>query len=268
MSSWLDIIIPIAHPEARLNGTIASLVNQTDHDFGVVLNENHFESVSIEVNEAERQLQAAGIPVRRMKAPFPLKRAEQWNWAHSQSQAEWLKLLLPGEQLKPAYVQRLKQRVNEHPKAQFVRCDAEVGTDWGMETISAPIDQDHVNPAEFLNYFPAQPGWISRSVNVAYTRTAWLATGGYSAHLPACAALNLNVILALHHGLDNIPETLASSDETSENSARTGGVSRVNRGLETWLILRQAKNYCLASRLPWSNHCLLAKGLSAGLGRW
>src|SRR5690242_5666616 len=110
MSSWLDIILPIAGPGDRLNGTITSLVKQTIHGFGVVLNENQFEPVSIEVNEAERQLQSAGIPVRRMKAPFPLKRTEQWNWAHSQSEAEWLKLLLPGEQLKPAYVQRLKER--------------------------------------------------------------------------------------------------------------------------------------------------------------
>ncbi|EEF59534.1 hypothetical protein [Pedosphaera parvula] len=260
MSAWLDIIIPVAHPEACLGETIGSLVAQRERGFVVQLNESALAPVSIEVNEAERQLQAAGIPVRRVKAPFQLKRTEQWNWAHSQSEAEWLKMLLPGEELKPAYFERLKQRVTERPKAQFVRCDAEVATDWGKETMRAPTGQSSISPLDFLNYFPRQMSWISRSINVAYTRTAWLATGGFSAHLPACAALNLNAILALHYGLENISESLVATGETAKSPARAVMSTRMNRMIETWLMLRQMKNYCLAAKLPWSK-----TGVASGL---
>jgi hypothetical protein len=260
MSNWLDIIIPVAQPEACLSGTIGSLVAQTDRTFSVLLNENVFATVSLEVDEAERQLKAVGIPVHRVKAPFQLKRTEQWNWAHAQSEAEWLKMLLPGEELKPAYVERLKQRVAEHPGTQFVRCDAEVATDWGKETLRAPTGQSSISPLDFLNHFPLRMSWISRSTNVAYTRTAWLAMGGYSAHLPACAALNLNAMLALHHGLENISESLVATGETAESSARAVMSTRMNRMIETWLMLRQMKNYCLAAKLPWSK-----TGVASGL---
>jgi hypothetical protein len=43
--------------------------------------------------------------------------------------------------------------------------------------------------------------------------------------------------------------------------------ARVNFPLELWLILRQAKNYCRAGKIPWDQQWLFLKALLAGLRR-
>ncbi len=192
-----------------------------------------------------------------------MKRLEHWNWAHAKSQAGWLKLLLPGEQLKPEYVARLGACIEQRPHARFIRCDAVVQTDWGPVIERAPFPRPAVGAAEFMDYFPRSRDWISRSVNVACQRTAWLAAGGYATQLPGLAVLNFNVIQALHHGVENLPETLASVDSTMAGSLNGNGAERVNAVLELWLILRQAQIYCLAAKRPWPAKHLLLTALTA-----
>ncbi len=197
-----------------------------------------------------------------------MKRLEHFNWIHAQAQAGWLKPLLPGEQLKPAYVERLKQRLSERPKAKLVRCDLALGTEWGTETLAAPFEESAISAAEVLNFFPAKVDWLAHSTNFAYCRTAWLALGGYPAHLPNCAALNFNVLLALHYGLENIGETLVSAELANGISLNEIRGGRVNHSLEFWLILRQVENYCRAAKLPWTAKWLFLRGLAAAFGRW
>jgi hypothetical protein len=122
-----------------------------------------------------------------------------------------------------------------------------------------------VDPLEFINYFPRRRDWISRSINVACERTAWLAAGGYATQLPAHAALNFNVVQALHHGVENLSEPLAFVDTTEAESLNGNGGGRVNSVLEMWLILRQARNYCLATKLPWAKKRLLAAAFAAAM---
>ena len=109
--------------------------------------------------------------------------------------------------------------------------------------------------------------WLAGYVNFAYRRTAWLAAGGYCPQLPGCAALNLNVTLALHHGLENLSESLATPASDQSFSLNAGDCARVNLSLELWLVLRQARNYCLAAKLPWTKKWLLPAGIVAGMGR-
>jgi len=267
MNTALEIILPVENAGRGLAQTAAALAAQTSRDFGVLLGEPDFHGRLPIVEDAERQLTEAGIAVRRIKSPCPLKPIELWNWTHAQSHAHWLKLLLPGQLLGPAYVESLRQRIRHRPKAQFVRCDLESRTEWGVERQSAPFDQTFVTPAEFLQFFPSQIDWLSQSANFAYSRTAWRAIGGYPPNLPACAALNLNVLLALHFGIENIPETLVSAESVNGSRLNEMRRTRVNRLLELWAILRQAKNYCLAAKLPWRTRWLLLNGISAALGR-
>jgi hypothetical protein len=251
MTPALEIILPIRNPGDELTATVASLASQTDPRFGVILSDN-FSSTGLDLlAAAEACLAAAGISVRRHRPPLALGRIEHWNWAHAQSQATWLKPLLAGGRLQPTYVERLLGCINDRPAARFIRCDAELQTEWGPETLRAPFAQATITPADFLNYFPARADWLGNLLNVAYHRVAWLATGGYSVHLPACAALNLNVILALHHGLENLPERLVAAEFAEGRSLNEITGSRVNLWLELWLVMRQARNYCLATKLPW-----------------
>ena len=265
MSSALEIIIPTHNPGADLARTATSLALQTGRGFGVLLCDNFSATGLGHVEAAQKQLAAAGIPVRFVKPPFELRRIEHWNWAHAESRAEWLKPLPSGGALKPAYVQQLKQRISERPQAQLVRCGLEPEPASGGA--QAPPARASLTPAEFLEYFPARMEWIAGSVNMAYRRAAWLAAGGYCPQLPGCAGLNLNVTLALHHGLENLPEPLATPGLGQPASLNAGDGTRVNLPLELWLILRQARNYCLAAKLPWTKKWLLPAGIIAGMGR-
>jgi hypothetical protein len=268
MTTGLEILLPLRNPGAELTLTAASLAAQTDRQFSVLLGEDALRPSNYAADLTQRQLTAAGIAVRRVKPPFAMKRIEYFNWLHTQAQAAWLKPLLPGEQLKAAYVERLRQRMSEKPRAQFIRCDLALDTEWGTENLVAPFEQSEVKPAELPHFFPAEVEWLSRSANVAYSRTAWLAMGGYSPQLPASARLHFNVLLALHYGLENLGETLATADLGNGFSLNENGVSRVNHSLELWLILRQAKNYCAAAKLPWPGKCLFLPVLTAALRRW
>jgi hypothetical protein len=265
MTAGLEIIIPVRNGSRRLLQTTASLAAQTDRRFAVLLSDDFSATGPAKIDEAQHQLATAGIAVRRLRPPRGLKRLEHWNWAHAQSRAGWLKLLLPGEELKPACVARLGRFVAERPHARFVRWDVDLRTEWGPETERAPGPRSSIGPAEFASFFPRARDWISRSINVACERTAWLSAGGYATQFPACAALNFNVILALHHGVENLPEALAFVDTTEPPSLNGNGGGRVNVLLEMWLILRQARNYCLATKLPWPNKHLLPAAFAAAL---
>ncbi len=267
MNAELEIIIPVRNPDQRLARSAASLAAQTDRQFSVLLSDNGSTSGLNHIKEAQQQLAAVGIPVRRVQAPGEMTRVEHWNWAHAQAQADWLKPLPMGGELKPVYVEALNQRIHQQPQARLVRCDAEVRTEWGLETVRAPFAQTSISPADLMNYFPAQVRWLAASSNIAYQRVAWLAAGGCSVQLPGCAFLNLNVIMALHHPLENIHEPLVTVDLAGELPLNENHIGRVNLWLELWLILRQAQNYCLAAKLPWPKKWLLLRGMNA-IGRW
>ena len=263
MSAALEIIIPVRNPGPELEQTVASLASQTDRDFSVLLSDNSSTTGLEHLKAALEKLSATSIPAKSLKPPFELRRIEHWNWAHAQSQAEWLKPLPPGGRLKPEYVSRLKQQMDRQPKAHLVRCELETEpADLQSQADSrSPFQQASLTAAEFLDYFPAKMSWIASPLNMAYRRAAWLAAGGFSPQLPACAGLNLNVTLALHYGLENLPEPLVAW--TAAPVLNADDAERVNFPLELWLILRQARNYCVAAKLPWTRKRLLFAAFAA-----
>jgi hypothetical protein len=249
MMPTLDIILPVRRTSPGLLATVASLAAQTDRQFGVVLGDGLPAGTPSDLEAAEKQFSDAGIPVRRLHAPCALDQLEYWNWLHAEARAAWLKPLLPGQRLQPRYVERLKESTGKNERAHLIRCDIEIRTDWGVETVRAPYTQAWLESGELLNHFPARVDWIANLANVAYTRLAWSATGGFDVHFPVCAPLNLNVLLAMRHGLANIPEVLAHAGPAVSLNATPRG--RVNLWLELWLMMRQLRNGCLAAKQPW-----------------
>ena len=69
MNPELEIIIPVRNPDERLARTVASLAAQTDRQFSVLLSDNGSTSGLNHIKEAQQQLAAVGIPVRRIQAP-------------------------------------------------------------------------------------------------------------------------------------------------------------------------------------------------------
>lgn len=268
MTPTLDILIPAKNPDARLVQTAASLAAQTDRSFVVRLSDNCSQTGVENIDEAARQLAAAGITVHRTKTPREIKRIEHRNLVHSEAQADWLKPVHAGDILAADYVEQLRRRLVEQPQAALVRCDAELQTDWGLDTVRAPFKDPRIPAARVADYFPAKVEWLCRAANVAYSRLAWLEAGGYSNHLPGFASLNLNLTLALHHGVENIAAPLVRVESADRLPLNESAGERVNLPLELWLILRQARNYCLASKVPW--HCRWPwwRATTARMGHW
>ena len=157
MSAPLEIIIPVRDGNHALLRTTASLAQQTDRRFAVLLSDDYSTAGVAQIEEAQSDLSAAGIAVRRLRPPRGLKRLEHWNWAHAQSRAGWLKLLLPGERLKPAYVERLGRCLRERPHTRFIRCNVELQTEWGPVAERAPFPHVSIGAAEVMDYFPRRP---------------------------------------------------------------------------------------------------------------
>ena len=88
------------------------------------------------------QMREVGIPVKRVQPPYELDRVQHWNWAHGQAEARWLKPLFVGDLLKPAYVERVRKRVEARPQAQAVRCEFEMRTGTQVRTTRAPFKEE------------------------------------------------------------------------------------------------------------------------------
>ena len=266
MSVWMEIVIPVRNPNSKLLDTIDSLLVQTESGFGVVLSDNFSSSGLEHLDEAQRRLQTKGIAVRRVMPPFELGRVQHWNWAHAQAQSDWLKPLFVGDVLLPKYIARVHERVQERPASALIRCEFELRTPAGtQQPTSAPFSERTLTPQQFLAWFPSHGNWIGGPINVAYRRAAWQAAGGYRVHLPACADLNLNVTLALRHGLETVPETLAAFQLHEQRFSHGIVKRRVNGCFELWLILRQARNYCRDAGLIWPEYAV-ARGVMRQLG--
>lgn len=250
-SPWLEIIIPVRNPGAKLLETGASLAAQTDRNFGVLLSDNHSTTGQDMMEQFHREMASAGISVRQAKPPYALGRVQHWNWAHGEGRAEWLKPLFVGDLLLPAYVERLRQRTRIKPDAQIVRCEFQIHENGKVEVTSVPFRQESLSPVEFLSYYPLLGNWIGGPINVAYRRAAWQAMGGYTPQLPACADLKLNSALAVRHGLEIIHEPLAVFQLHEQRFSHGIGKRRVNGCFEVWLIFRQLSTYCQKANLPW-----------------
>jgi hypothetical protein len=250
VSPWLEIIMPVRNPGSLLLETSASLVAQTTRDFGVLVSDNFSTNGQEMVAQCLEMLAAAGIPARRVQPPYELGRIGHWNWAHSQGEADWLKPLFVGDRLKPAFVERVRERA-ERPAAHLVRCDFEFHAEGRVAVTPAPFIHESLNPAEFLQYFPALGNWIGGPINVAYRRDSWQAVGGYPPHLPACADYKLNAMLAVRHGIEVIHEPLAEFRLHEQRFSSGIRGRRVHGSTEVCLTLRQLRNYCLSVGLPW-----------------
>lgn len=247
MSVWLDIVVPVRNPGGELLATAASLAAQTERGFAVLLSDN-FSSAQEIISQFCETMKAADIPVRCLQPPFESSDWSHWNWSHSQGDAGWTKLLPGGNGLKPVFVERVKQRINARPDAQFILCQSERMRAGGALVDAAPFRVDSLTPAEFLPVFAQSGGWLAGIAGAVYRRDTWRAVGGYAAGFPRTTDLRLNAMLALLYGLEMIHEPLVT---TRGDGPAMAGSGRSNLTVELWLAFRQMRNYAGSVNLPW-----------------
>jgi glycosyltransferase involved in cell wall biosynthesis len=205
----LEIIIPARNPTAVLEQTIRSLVTQTDRRFSVLLSDNHSTQGVELLDAAARELEGAGIAVRRVRPLFELGRVEHWNWAHHVSSGDWLKPLFLGDWLEPNYVGELRAVVSGYPECRYVFASyvyhlgdspaAALLNPWAGRFIGAE-QMERIVLRKGMQFGPPSAA--------AYERTALISLGGYPTTLPICADSLLFCAMASRFGALGLADPL------------------------------------------------------------
>ncbi len=160
---------------------------------------------------AAGRLEAAGIAVRRVKPPFELGRVEHWNWAHYESQAEWLKPVFAGDWLELDYVAKLRAATlaksglplcgmrsfcfASKKRRRQKQCEARGRAGFGRRR-------------KWRTWFCATGCSLGRRARRLTKRTAFVAVGGYQTPLPICADSLMFCSMASRFGALGLPEAL------------------------------------------------------------
>ena len=205
----LEIILPVRNPTAVLDQTVRSLVAQTDRRFSVLLSDNHSTSGIEFLDAAAMDLQGAGIPVHRVRPPFELGRVEHWNWAHHQSEGDWLKPLFTGDWLEPNYVAELRAAVLGRPESRYVLTSFVYHHgDSPPVTILNPWAGQFVPPTKMERIVLSKGMQFGPPSAAAYERNAFISVGGYPTTLPICADSLMFCALASRFGTLGLADPL------------------------------------------------------------
>jgi hypothetical protein len=207
--STIEVILPLRNPPAVLQRSIESLAAQTDRNFSVLLSDNHTTKGGELLDAAVSQLQGAGITVRRVKPPFELGRVEHWNWAHHESQANWLKPLFAGDWLDKTYVARLREVIAANPQCRYVFCN------YVLHPGNNPtVTSDSPWAGRFRSAAEMDLKVLSHGMQfgppsaAAMEKTAFITVGGYPTPLPICSDSLMFCTLAARYGVYGIEEPL------------------------------------------------------------
>lgn len=205
----LEIILPLRNPPEVLEKTIASLVNQTDRGFSVLISDN-FSIKGLELlDAAATRLKDAGIPVRRVRPPYELGRVEHWNWAHYTAEGNWLKPIFAGDWLDLEFVAKLRAALDANPSCRYAFASFVLHTaDAEPKKVVSPWT-GRFHTAEEMSKMVMSYGMQFGPPSAAvYERDAFIETGGYVTHLPICADSLLFCTLASRYGVLGIAEPL------------------------------------------------------------
>jgi hypothetical protein len=205
----LEIILPLRNPTAVIEPTVKSLAEQTDRRFSVLISDNYSTQGKEFMASAAERLEAAGIAVRRVKPPFELGRVEHWNWAHYESQAEWLKPVFAGDWLETDYVAKLRAATLANPGCRYVYAS------YVLHRVEMPSQTVRSNWAGGFRTAAELEGLVLRygmqfgpPSTAAYERTAFIAVGGYQTPLPICSDSLMFCAMASRFGALGLPEAL------------------------------------------------------------
>ncbi len=207
--STLEIILPLRNPTDVIEQTVRSIVGQTDRGFSVLLSDNHSTKGTELIDAAARQLESAGLTVRRVLPAIELGRVEHWNWAHHQATGDWLKPVFAGDWLELDYVAKLRAAREGNPACRYIfvgfvlhRLDTAP-----TKVVSAWAGRFHA-AAEIQQVVLRYGMQFGPPSAAAYERNAFLSLGGYPTPLPICSDSLLFCAMAGRFGVLGLAEPL------------------------------------------------------------
>jgi glycosyltransferase involved in cell wall biosynthesis len=205
----LDIILPLRNPPAAFEKTVESLLAQTDRRFTVLLSDNHSTSGAEIIPAVAKKLASAGIFARCVRPPIELGRVEHWNWAMTESSAEWLKPVFAGDWLEPDYVSIIREAAEENPACRYIFCSYVLhpGSNPPV-TVTSPWAGRFRPPSEMQQRVLSHGMQFGPPSAAAYERGAFIAIGGYATTLPICADGLTFCTMASRFGVLGIAEPL------------------------------------------------------------
>jgi hypothetical protein len=207
--STLEIILPLRNPPAVFEQTVKSLVAQSDRGFSILISDNHTTKGGEIIDAAERELQAAGIVVRRVRPPMEIGRVEHWNWAHHQASGDWLKPVFAGDWLDADYVAKLRGAVKANPECRYIFASYVLHRSNEAPTTVVSPWAGRFKPAAEMEQLVLRYGMqFGPPSAAAYERTAFIAVGGYPTPLPICSDSLMFCALASRFGVLGLAEPI------------------------------------------------------------
>jgi hypothetical protein len=205
----LEIIMPVRNPTDVLAQTASSIAGQTDRGFSVLISDNYSTKGGEWIDAAMVEFQKAGISARRIKPPAELGRVEHWNWAHHQTDAEWVKPVFAGDWLELNYVARVRATRAANPQCRYIFANYILHTqNEAPQTVGSAWTGRYYPPAEMQNIVLRYGMQFGPPSVAAYERAAFIEAGGYPTPLPICSDCLLFCAMASRYGAFGLAEPL------------------------------------------------------------
>jgi hypothetical protein len=247
-----EIVIPVRNPTQVFDKTIDSLIHQSTRDFCVFISNNHSSKGMEFLESALLRLRAAEISVRVQTPPCELDRVSNWNWAHSQTEATWIKPLFMGDYLEPDYFSKVSEIIAMGHTGLIVCCGSYHRngriTPHNCNGHSGVTSADIVIREAIIN-----GNFLGGPFNVVYPSHVYRAVGGYSSMLPFLADFDCYVRMAIAGPVYIVPLPLANFVIHSNRFTTRGAqMQRSNIQFEQllvyWSLVYLA--YCRRVHLP------------------
>jgi len=245
----LEVLIPLRNPTDVIARTIESLATQTDKNFSVLISDNFSTKGSEQIESGLKKLSESGIAARKIRPPMELGRVEHWNWAHHQSEADWLKPLFAGDWLEPNYVERIRVAINADPPVDIINCSFISHQPDGTQT-EGNLPGGYRSPEQVLGDAFRDGNCFGGPINLCFRRLAFELVGGYPPALPVSADFWLILMLALRKGIRTCPEVLGHFNYHPARFSTNFPWKRIHGDRELFIILLAATSAANFMEVP------------------
>jgi hypothetical protein len=162
---------------------------------------------------------------------------QHWNWAHHQSNAEWLKPLFVGDWLEPNCIATCRSMIEAHPGIEFLLFYFFYHRGEVVEKFDCHQMRGMLHAKDATRQSLCYGNFFGGPINTIYQRAAYEAVGGHYTGLPLTADFDLYFRLATESATYIIPEYLGNFVLHDARFAKKGSGTRRRESMAYEMIL-------------------------------